>query len=355
MEPLRRGSRPVGKHRRPPTRGAAAPFTARIFTTGLFTTSLFTTGLVSTGLAASGLSPVPGIAPPAHADPAPPGDDLAGRAHRLADRLEQLTEQYNGLRVKLREAQQAARTARASADRQHRQLDGLRDAFSGLAADAYMQSGTDPASALFAARDPQTVLDQSATLRYFATQNGTRVQTLVQAMQAAERARRAAEDRAAEVTRLRGRLDAQRDEINEAYEKVRGKLVAKDPEQFAKLPVFGAGRAAEALRIAMAKVGRPYVWGAAGPTSFDCSGLTMWAYRQVGVRLPHYTGSQWHAGVHVSRSQLRPGDLVFFYSDLHHVGMYVGGGKMLHAPHTGDVVRIAPIAGRPFAGAVRVA
>ncbi|MCQ0018238.1 C40 family peptidase [Actinomadura madurae] len=105
----------------------------------------------------------------------------------------------------------------------------------------------------------------------------------------------------------------------------------------------------------MGKIGRPYVWGAAGPSTFDCSGLTMWAYKQVGINLPHYTGSQWNAGTHVSRSQLQAGDLVFFYSDLHHMGMYVGDGKMLHAPQTGDVVKIAPMAGRPFAGGVRVA
>jgi cell wall-associated NlpC family hydrolase len=81
----------------------------------------------------------------------------------------------------------------------------------------------------------------------------------------------------------------------------------------------------------------------------------MWAYQQVGINLPHYTGSQWNAGTHVSRSRLQPGDLVFFYPDRHHVGLYIGGGKMLHAPHTGDVVRIANVDDRPFAGAVRVA
>nr|WP_276515314.1 NlpC/P60 family protein [Actinomadura coerulea] len=105
----------------------------------------------------------------------------------------------------------------------------------------------------------------------------------------------------------------------------------------------------------MSKIGRPYVWGAAGPSTFDCSGLTMWAYKQVGINLPHYTGSQWNAGTHVSRGELQPGDLVFFHADLHHMGIYIGGDKMLHAPHTGDVVKIASMNGRPFAGGVRVA
>jgi cell wall-associated NlpC family hydrolase len=87
---------------------------------------------------------------------------------------------------------------------------------------------------------------------------------------------------------------------------------------------------------------------------YDCSGLTLYAYAQVGIGLPHYTGSQFNAGIHVTKAQLRPGDLVFFYSDLHHMGMYIGNGKMVHAPQTGDVVKISSIEGRPFAGGVRV-
>ncbi|POM26858.1 putative endopeptidase precursor [Actinomadura rubteroloni] len=295
------------------------------------------------------------VAPPAHASPDPSAKELKTQAYKLADQLERLTEQYNGLKVKLQQSQQAARVAKANAGRQQKALEGLRSRFAGMAADAYMHDGDDPTAAFVASQDPQTVLDQTAALNYFATQNGTRVLELMQAMQAAERARKAAEDRAAQVAQLRAQLDDQRKKITTLYEKVRNKVVKQDPSQLAKLPVFGESRAAQALRIAMSKIGSPYVWGAAGPSTFDCSGLVMWAYHQVGVNLPHYTGSQFTAGVHVSQSQLQPGDLVFFYSDLHHVGLYVGGGKMLHAPHTGDVVKIASMAGRPFAGAVRVA
>jgi cell wall-associated NlpC family hydrolase len=218
-----------------------------------------------------------------------------------------------------------------------------------------MQGGSDPTVSFVASQDPQAVLDQASTLRYFAKRDSSKVLVLMQAMQAAERARKSAEARSAQVKELRTQLDSQRKKVTDAYEKVRGQLVERDPSQLASLPVIGTGKAAQALRYAMSKIGRPYVWGAAGPSAFDCSGLTMWAYRQVGINLPHYTGSQFNAGTHVSRSQLQPGDLVFFYSDLHHMGIYVGGGKMLHAPHTGDVVKIASMSGRPFAGGVRVA
>jgi peptidoglycan DL-endopeptidase CwlO len=91
--------------------------------------------------------------------------------------------------------------------------------------------------------------------------------------------------------------------------------------------------------IAMQYLGVPYVWGGAGPGGFDCSGLVMYVYSQVGVSLPHYTGAQWQMGVPVAESDLQPGDLVFF-DGLGHVGIYIGGGEFIHAPHTGDVVRI---------------
>jgi cell wall-associated NlpC family hydrolase len=91
--------------------------------------------------------------------------------------------------------------------------------------------------------------------------------------------------------------------------------------------------------IAMQYLGVPYVWGGASPGGFDCSGLVMYVYAQVGVSLPHYTGAQWNVGVPVAYSDLQPGDLVFF-DGLGHVGLYIGGGEFIHAPHTGDVVRI---------------
>jgi cell wall-associated NlpC family hydrolase len=100
-------------------------------------------------------------------------------------------------------------------------------------------------------------------------------------------------------------------------------------------------RAAIAVEEARQQLGKPYQWGAAGPDSFDCSGLTMWSWRKAGVDLPHYTGAQYSSTVHIPLSELRPGDLVFFRSDVSHVGIYVGNGQMIHAPHTGDVVRYA--------------
>jgi peptidoglycan DL-endopeptidase CwlO len=100
---------------------------------------------------------------------------------------------------------------------------------------------------------------------------------------------------------------------------------------------------AQAVQIAMGELGVPYVWGGASPAGFDCSGLTMWVYAQLGIPLGHYTGSQWASGVPVPYDQLAPGDLVFFEPDIGHVGIYIGNGQFIHAPHTGTVVQISSL------------
>ena len=117
------------------------------------------------------------------------------------------------------------------------------------------------------------------------------------------------------------------------------------------VPITGSGGVA--AKTACRQIGKPYEWAAAGPDTFDCSGLTQYAWDSAGVQLTHYTGAQWTEGAAVSRANLRTGDLVFFYSDHHHMGMYVGNGLIVHAPHTGDVVRMAELANMPYSGARR--
>nr|WP_311766693.1 NlpC/P60 family protein [Streptomyces rhizosphaericus] len=115
----------------------------------------------------------------------------------------------------------------------------------------------------------------------------------------------------------------------------------------------GSSKAAQAIAFAKAQLGKPYVWGATGPSSFDCSGLTQAAWKSAGISLPRTTWDQVKAGTRVSTSQLQPGDLVFFYDDISHVGLYIGDGMMIHAPKPGDVVKKAPITEMPIYGSVR--
>jgi cell wall-associated NlpC family hydrolase len=120
-------------------------------------------------------------------------------------------------------------------------------------------------------------------------------------------------------------------------------------------PLFDASPvASKALNTAMGKMGVPYVWGAVGPNAFDCSGLVQWTYKQLGIRLPRTAAQQSQIGTPVSRNDLRPGDLVFFYSPVSHVGIYVGNNKILNASESGQPVKISNMANMPFHNARRI-
>jgi cell wall-associated NlpC family hydrolase len=310
---------------------------------------------------------------PASAEPEPSRRELTEQQRKLTDEAEQLTEQYNGLRVRLQQSRRAAKASAQNAQRQQQALEELRAKVASMAADTYKNGSTDPSVAFASSGDPQAVLDRSATLSYFARQNGTHVALLLQSMQAAQRAQKSATDRERQAEQLADAAQRKKKSLEVKLAKVERKLNigAALPKTGAAPSVDPDGASAKAMgavKAALSQLGVPYSWGggsASGPSygvaqgagikGFDCSGLTMYAYAQVGISLPHYTGSQFTAGARISQGALRPGDLVFFHSDLHHMGMYIGNGKMVHAPQTGDVVKVSPISGRPFAGGVRVA
>jgi cell wall-associated NlpC family hydrolase len=121
----------------------------------------------------------------------------------------------------------------------------------------------------------------------------------------------------------------------------------------ATVSVPASGRAGAAVSYALGQVGDAYVYGAAGPDAFDCSGLTMAAWSQAGVYLPHSSSAQYSSGPHIAASDLQPGDLVFYYSPISHVGMYIGGGRIVHAANPGTGVTISSLYSMPYSGAVR--
>jgi peptidoglycan DL-endopeptidase CwlO len=130
--------------------------------------------------------------------------------------------------------------------------------------------------------------------------------------------------------------------------------VKQAPKPAAAAPAAGSSVGARALALAKGKVGTPYVWGAAGPSAFDCSGLIVWAYKQLGVSLPHSSATLSTMGTPVSKAALQPGDLVFFYSPVSHVGMYAGNGMVLNATQSGEPVRFSKLANLPFHNATRL-
>jgi peptidoglycan DL-endopeptidase CwlO len=126
------------------------------------------------------------------------------------------------------------------------------------------------------------------------------------------------------------------------------------PEIDAPPPPSGTGAGVRALRAAAAQLGKAYQWGATGPSRFDCSGLTSFSFRQAGITLPRSSSQQARVGRPVAFDDLQPGDLVFFYNPVSHVGIYAGDGKMINAPQTGDVVRYQAVNTRTFSGARRL-
>jgi cell wall-associated NlpC family hydrolase len=300
----------------------------------------------------------------ATADPKPSLNQLKTQVEHLYNQIESLTEQYNGQKERLKQAQRSADLAKKTVAKSQTDLQDKRRKAGLYAQDAYMTGGIGSSLALAMSGDPEGYLDRAATTNALQMQQGEEVSQITKAMDSAERAKASAKAREIEVRKLVSDLSSQRDKIRTLVTRTESSLYKRALSQAGQsfgratridIPIAGTGKAAEAVRWALTQQLKPYVWGAAGPSTYDCSGLVLWAYQKVGISLPHYTGDQWTAGTHVSRQDLRPGDLVFFYSDLHHVGIYIGGGMMVHAPHTGDVVRVAPMGNRPFVGGVRIA
>jgi cell wall-associated NlpC family hydrolase len=157
---------------------------------------------------------------------------------------------------------------------------------------------------------------------------------------------------AADKTAVESKLADAKELLGRLKEKERQAILSRG-ETRVPSDVPASGRAAAAVKYALAQVGDAYVWGAAGPSAFDCSGLTMMAWGTAGVGLPHSSRAQYSSGPHVSEGDLQPGDLVFFYTPISHVGMYIGNGMIVHAANPSAGVRVSPLHSMPYVGAVR--
>lgn len=294
------------------------------------------------------------------AAPKPTPKDLKAQLARLNDQAEIITEQYNGRREELTRAKRLVKLLDAQAARIEGRYGQAREAASAMAAATYMSGGFASPSLVVGDQDPRETLSGVALMAQLSTEQMTQTQDALRLRQQLDKARSRAAAHKKQVAVIVDDLSDKKQRIEKLVDEVKRKLDQLAPRRPApvdlpNISIEGRSKAAEAARWAVSRVGKPYVWGAAGPDSFDCSGLMLWAYGKVGIGLPHYTGSQWGMGTRVSRmDQLQVGDIVFFYSDLHHNGMYIGNGMMVHAPQTGDVVRLVSIKTRPFMGGVRL-
>ena len=308
---------------------------------------------------------------------------LAAQIDQLTTKQEQLAERYNAAQLKASQLKDQAALAAANLDKARQQMNQRRSAVQQVALDAYTSHGSSGPKAQVADGNTFAVSEVYATTVVGGQREAIDAlrqaqldladqQTQLNAAQAKAQValKQVAQDRSAAA--------AASSQAEAALGKVKGELAQLVAEEQARKAAADAQRARDALarqtaaaaasrsRVsqvsspsgppppvghgasaaiaeAQRQIGKPYRWGAAGPDSFDCSGLTMWAWRAGGVSLPHYTKAQYDATTHVSLSDLQPGDLVFFGSDFHHMGLYVGGGQMIEAPHTGANVRYASI------------
>lgn len=292
------------------------------------------------------------LVPAVGADPEPSEGELRAKIDKLTSKAEVITEKHNGKKLELAQARQAAAQARQRAARLDRRLSQSRTAVSELAASQYKAGGAGKPAAWFGTDNPGRLMDNVTMLSHLAQQKVDRLREMRELATRAEHAEQRKRRAVSKAERLTAELEQKKERIQKLVREAEQRLAELQPRAPAPVNVgdLGAGVAAQATEVALAQQGAPYVWGAAGPDSFDCSGLVTYAFGQQDVQLPHYTGKLWKSGTHVSRSELRPGDLVF--TEPHHVGIYVGGGKMVHAPHSGTVVQVDEFG--DFYGGVRI-
>jgi peptidoglycan DL-endopeptidase CwlO len=320
-------------------------------------------GVVSLAAAAAALAVVlPGSASDAQTiQPRPSLNALVAEATRLSNEVDSLGQQYDELRIQISHAQTEERLARLAANRAARALTGSQQAVAQLAAMGYMNQGLDPTLQMITSGNPEQFLNQAATVQELDNQAGMRLSTLQNAQLAAARAQATAKEQVTTVDQLQAEINGKVSTINaklavlNSSEMSQALAIFQQTGQYPNFtPPTGDSVEAIALRYALTRRGDPYVWAAAGPSEFDCSGLVVWAYAQEGISLPHYTGSLWNDGMHVSQADLQPGDLVFFFPDISHVGIYIGDGLMVDAPSTGQLVQVQQVFWNAYVGAVRI-
>lgn len=310
-----------------------------------------------------------GVTTPATADPiVPPGAsdtvrELAEANARAEGATEASMDAREQLAVRRGEADRTRResaSARTTANAARAERDRAFVGVDRLTRAAYQGGQLDPLSALLGSDSPQSYVDKVSLLDTITTENRAVVQRFLDATAAAETAERDASAR--DLDAQRSASDAQRTADDATARKAvadrdvataEAVLRRATPAERASLRsggitnyptnLPGSGIAMDALRMALTQQGKPYVWGATGPSTYDCSGLVQWAYKQIGVGLPRVSAAQAQVGIPINPKDSQPGDLMFFNDPVSHVGIYVGSGRFLEAPQSGDVVKVSVV------------
>ncbi|WP_171172043.1 C40 family peptidase [Streptomyces sp. I05A-00742] len=339
------------------------------------------TARTAAGLALAGAATATALDGTGHAAPQRTPDEVRAQVSRYYRQAEAATEQYNGVKERTDRARAVLDGLQDDAARRTERLNAARDSLGSYAAAQYRTGGIPSSVRLLLSSSPRHFLDRASMAERTGAREASEVSRVREEVRQVRQVRTTAE------TKLR-ELEAEQEALARHRRTVEAKLAAardllrtlpsaartvddgqvtgavhtagRSVASAARTVTAPAGhaptaRAAEAVAFAYRALGKPYVWGATGPAGYDCSGLTQAAWRAAGVSLPRTTYTQINSGHRIARSRLAPGDLVFFYSGVSHVGLYVGGGKMIHAPHPGAAVSVAPVDSMPFAGATRPA
>jgi peptidoglycan DL-endopeptidase CwlO len=319
-----------------------------------------------------------GVVVSAPSDAKPDIGSVQARVDRLYHQAEQASERYNNARIQMQHAQARLGHLKSRTRRQQAEVDRVHQQVVSSVLDQYQGSGVSSATRALTSTNPGEFLDQLTAISQFNDQR-SEVMANFAAQVARLRTRQAqAKRELAKVTSTKQRLGRDKAQIDRKAAEAKQLLArlkteaaaraaarasrsqdrtttAAPPAAPATTPAAApaSGRAAAAVAYALSKVGDAYVYGAAGPSAFDCSGLTMMAWQQAGISLPHSSSAQMSSGTPVSESELQPGDLVFYYSPVSHVGMYIGHGEIVNAENPSVGVKITGVNTMPYAGAVR--
>ncbi|MDH6110053.1 cell wall-associated NlpC family hydrolase [Kitasatospora sp. MAP12-15] len=312
----------------------------------------------------------------AQAVPTPDKRDVKAQVDQLYSEAEQASEQSNAAEETQRRLQGESAILQAQVATGQDALNRMRGQLSTVAAAEYRSGGMDPSVQLMLSANPERYLDEARSLDQVAEQRAASLREVIEQQRRLDQRRAEATSKLAELDGVRKslvdseqqvqqRLKRAQDLLNTLDARDRAVLAAQDARDAQDRAARGgervdlgnqppsSDRAAVALAAALSKIGSPYVYGSTGPGSFDCSGLMYWAWRQAGVTLPRTSQAQAFGGQRISLAEARPGDLVIFFRDMHHVGMYAGGGVVVHAPYPGARVRYESVAAMPVAAVVR--
>lgn len=313
-------------------------------------------GIVATATAGLMLS-IPGSA-----QAEPDIDDVRDRVDRLYHEAEQASERYNDAKLELAELNEELESLESDEARQGDRLASVRSDVRDAVLQTYQGNDLGAAGDLLGA-DSGAFMNDLTTMSTVNDLQDALLADYNDELKAYTIRREETQSRRDQVADLEEQLAEEKQEIDAKAaeaEELLEQLEAEEREALlsrddGRLPsdVPASGRAKAAIEYAMAQRGDSYVWGAAGPDAFDCSGLTMMAWAQAGVSLPHSSSAQYGYGTHVAESDLQPGDLVFYYSPISHVGMYIGSGLIVHAANPGVGVVVSELHYMPYVGATR--